>query len=163
MKLFDFKLAKQIIKQFDDLGMLKWATLGMQEDWSCCSEAIWENGKYIKHFPDDCEQRQNDYQSMRYEEFSEKYQTLTALFNAYEDILVAGLTGSNWATPVIEIVLNDRQTFVFDCSRGEFTSDILNRVNLAILTAKYALEEDEVRSLEDVQEFKPVTSCEKES
>lgn len=28
MKLFDFKLAKQIIKQFDDLGMLKYATLG---------------------------------------------------------------------------------------------------------------------------------------
>jgi len=163
MKLYDFNLAKQIIKQFDDLGMLKWATLGMQEDWVYTAEEIWFDGKYTKQFPEDCEQRQNDYQSMRYEEFSEKYQTLTALFNAYEDILVAGLTGSKWATPVIEIILNDRQTFVFDCSRGEFTSDILNRVNAAILTAKYTLEEDEVRSLEDVQEFKPVTSCEKES
>ena len=163
MKLFDFKLAKQIIKQFDDLGMLKYATLGVQEDWSNCSEAIWNNGEYVKNILDSCEERQDEYQNQRYNESSDYYETLTELFDVYDDILVAGITGSVWATPVIEIVLNDRQTFVFDCSRGEFTSDILNRVNLAILTAKYALEEDEVRSLEDVQEFKPVTSCEKES
>jgi len=163
MKLFDFKLAKQIIKQFDDLGMLKYATLGVQEDWSCCSEAIWDNGKYVKDILDNCEERQEEYQQQRYNESSDKYETLTELFDVYDDILVAGITGSVWATPVIEIVLNDNQTFVFDCSRGEYTSDVLDRVNTAILTAKYALEEDEVRSLEDVQEFKHSTSCEKES
>ena len=163
MKLFDFKLAKQIIKQFDDLGMLKYATLGVQEDWSCCSEVIWDNGKYVKDILDNCEERQDEYQQQRYDESSDKYETLTELFDVYDDILVAGITGSAWATPVIEIVLNNNQTFVFDCSRGDYTNDVLDRVNTAILTAKYALEEDEVRSLEDVQEFKPVTSCEKES
>ena len=163
MKLYDFNLAKQIIKQFDDLGMLKYATLGVQEDWSNCSEAIWDNGKYVKDILDNCEERQDEYQQQRYDESSDQYQTLVELFDAYDDVLVAGITGSAWATPVIEIILNDRQTFVFDCSRGEYTSDILDRVNAAILTAKYALEQDETRSLEDVQEFKPVTSCEKES
>ena len=163
MKLFDFKLAKQIIKQFDDLGMLKYATLGMQEDWSHCSEAIWSNGDYVKVILDNCEERQDEYQNQRYNESSDRYETLTELFGAYSDILVADITGSAWATPVIEIVLNNNQTFVFDCSRGDYTNDVLDRVNTAILTAKYALEEDEVRSLEDVQEFKPVTSCEKES
>jgi len=163
MKLFDFKLAKQIIKQFDDLGMLKYATLGMQEDWSHCSEAIWSNGKYVKDILDNCEERQDEYQNQRYNESSDQYQTLTELFDGYVDILVADITGSAWATPVIEIILNDGQTFVFDCSRGEYTSDVLDRVSMVIRVAKYNLEGDKTRSLEDVQEFKPVTSCEKES
>jgi len=163
MKLFDFKLAKQIIKQFDDLGMLKYATLGVQEDWSCCSEAIWDNGKYVKDILDNCEERQEEYQQQRYNESSDKYETLTELFDVYDDILVAGITGSVWATPVIEIVLNDNQTFVFDCSRGEYTSDVLDRVNMAIEIAKHNLEGDNARSLEDVQEFKANTSCEEES
>jgi len=163
MKLFDFKLAKQIIKQFDDLGMLKYATLGVQEDWSNCSEAIWDNGKYVKDILDNCEERQDEYQNQRYNESSDKYETLTELFDVYDDILVAGITGSVWATPVIEILLDDSQTFVFDCSRGEFTNDILDRVNKAVLVAKHNLEESDTRSLEDVQEFKADTSCEKES
>jgi len=50
MKLFDFKLAKQIIKQFDDLGMLKYATLGVQEDWTHCTEAIWSNDNLGKSY-----------------------------------------------------------------------------------------------------------------
>jgi hypothetical protein len=163
MKLFDFKLAKEIIKQFDDLGMLKYATLGVQEDWSNCSEAIWSNGKYVKDILDNCEERQDEYQNQRYNESSHYYQTLTELFDVYDDILVAGITGSVWATPVIEVILNNRDTFVFDCSRGEYTSDVLDRVNMAITVAKYNQEEDNARSLEDVQEFKPSTSCEKES
>jgi len=163
MKLFDFKLAKQIIKQFDDLGMLKYATLGVQEDWSNCSEAIWSNGKYVKDILDNCQERQDEYQQQRYNESSDKYETLTELFDVYDDILVAGITGSVWATPVIEIVLNDHQTFVFDCSKGEYTSDVLDRVNMAITVAKYNQEEDNARSLEDVQEFKHSTSCEEES
>lgn len=163
MKLFDFKLAKQIIKQFDDLGMLKYATLGVQEDWSHCSEAIWSNGDYVKDILDNCEERQDEYQNQRYNESSDYYETLTELFDVYDDILVAGITGSVWATPVIEVILNNGQTFVFDCSRGEFTTDVLDRVNMAITVAKYNQEEDNIRSLEDVQQFKPVTSCEKES
>ena len=158
MKLFDFKLAKQIIKQFDDLGMLKYATLGMQEDWSHCSEAIWSNGKYVKDILDNCEERQDEYQNQRYNESSDYYETLTELFDEYDDILVARITGSAWATPVIEIILNDGQTFVFDCSRGEYTTDVLDRVSMVIRVAKYNLEGDKIRSLEDVQEFKPVTS-----
>lgn len=163
MKLFDFKLAKQIIKQFDDLGMLKYATLGMQEDWSHCSEAIWSNGEYVKVILDNCEERQDEYQNQRYNESSDRYETLTELFGAYSDILVADITGSAWATPVIEVILNDGQTFVFDCSRGEFTTDVLDRVNMAIKVAKYNLEENDTRSLEDVQQFNSSTSCEKES
>lgn len=154
MKLYDFKLAQQIIKQFDDLGMLYEATLGIQEDWVYTSETIWSEGKYIKHFPENFEELQDEYQQQRWNEHSEKYETLTELFDAYDDILIAGLTGSEWGTPVIEIILHNN-TFVFDCSRGEFTSDILDRVNKVIMISKN--DPKTFRSLEDVQEFKPIT------
>ena len=163
MKLYDFDLVKQIIKQFNDLGMLHEATLGMQEDWVFSAEQIWFNGKYIKEFPDNWKERQDEYEAQRWDELSEKHQSLTELFDDYDDVLVAGITGSAWATPVIEILLDDSQTFVFDCSRGEFTNDVLDRVNKAVLVAKHNIEESDTRSLEDVQEFKADTSCEKES
>jgi len=45
-----------------------------------------------------------------------------------ENSCIAGISGSSWATPTIEIEFKDGKTEKYDCSVGEFTDDIITRI-----------------------------------
>lgn len=61
-------------------------TCGMREDWSWTAETVFENG-----------------------EFSSNYDW------SKEHISVAGISGSTWATPVMEVEFKDGRTEIVDC------------------------------------------------
>lgn len=104
MRQYDFKLANKIIKTFNDLGILKTAVMGMHEDWFYYSEDVFANGEYTK------------VGLMNYEEGNE--------------LKIAGISQSQWATPVILIqTVNDMHKY-FNCYSGEWTIDILERISI---------------------------------
>lgn len=61
-------------------------TCGMREDWSWTAETVFENGEIS-----------SDYDWSK------------------EHISVAGICGSTWATPVMEVEFNDGRTEIVDC------------------------------------------------
>ena len=46
MRNYDYKKAKMLIKKYKALD-LKFAMLGMDEDWGWTGETIWADGKYL--------------------------------------------------------------------------------------------------------------------
>jgi hypothetical protein len=46
MKVYNYKKAKEIIERYKDKD-LKYASLGMKEDWGWTAETIWSNNKYL--------------------------------------------------------------------------------------------------------------------
>ena len=91
MKTYDFSKAKQLISE--NAENLVSASLGMHEDWAWTSETIWENGNYKSDFPTD-------------EQLIEKHE-------------IAGINGSTWATPTIELIFNDGEERMHACYKGE--------------------------------------------
>lgn len=91
MKAYDFLKAKQLISE--NAENLSIASLGMYEDWAYTSETIWENGNYKSDFPND-------------EESLEKYE-------------IAGINGSVWATPTLELIFKDGEKKMHACYKGE--------------------------------------------
>ena len=47
MRVYNFKKAKEVIENYKDMG-LKFASLGMKEDWSWTAEIVWANGKFTQ-------------------------------------------------------------------------------------------------------------------
>jgi hypothetical protein len=47
MKVYNYKKAKEAIEKYKPLG-LKFAMLGMNEDWGWTGETIWAEGKYLE-------------------------------------------------------------------------------------------------------------------
>jgi hypothetical protein len=46
MRNYDYERAKKLIKKFKSID-LKYASLGMEEDWRWTVETIWSEGKYL--------------------------------------------------------------------------------------------------------------------
>ena len=91
MKTYDFLKAKQLISE--NAENLVSASLGMHEDWAWTAETIWENGNYKSDFPTD-------------EESLEKHE-------------IAGINGSTWATPTIELIFKDGEEKMHACYKGK--------------------------------------------
>ena len=91
MKTYDFLKAKQLISE--NAENLVSASLGMHEDWAWTAETIWENGEYKSDFPTD-------------EVSLEKHE-------------IAGINGSTWATPTIELIFKDGEERMHACYKGE--------------------------------------------
>lgn len=91
MRTYDFLKAKQLISE--NAENLVSASLGMHEDWAWTAETIWENGNYKSDFPTD-------------EAALEKHE-------------IAGINGSTWATPTIELIFKDGEERMHACYKGE--------------------------------------------
>ena len=130
MKNYDYKLIKEIIKAFDDAGVLVEATCGMNEDWFWTASTIWENGSY-------------------YEEYN-------SMIEGGEPE-IAGIKGSTWATPVISLELKDGSTRTFNCYTGQDTAGILDKIQKQMLWASGPLSSpvQEMRDGLIIEDFKP--------
>jgi hypothetical protein len=125
MKNYNFDLAKKITNKFDELGVLKSASLGMHEDWFWTAESIFEDGNYLRDFPSNKEAEEINKQ---YREERESGVSLLDIQSKYNNILIGGIYGSNWATPVIEIELCDNSRTTYNCYTGEDSEGILSKI-----------------------------------
>ena len=83
MKHYDFKKAKELIAK--NITDLESASLGMHEDWGWTSETIWRDGKYTESFDKGADEI---------------------------DFEIAGINGSSWATPTLELIFKNGEPFV---------------------------------------------------
>jgi len=120
MKTYDFDLVKRIIEELyktDD--PVNSAMLGMHEDWFWTAETIYEDGKWLKEFPI------NKDADKRYLEFEGKERSYTSIeehreaFDTVKDTCIAGLRGSSWATPVLQVTLKSGKERTFKCYYGD--------------------------------------------
>ena len=134
MKFFDCKKAKEIIEKHKD--NLKEANMGMHEDWWWTATPVWQDGEYLHILPENMEERYNLAQedrrngmSMISEEYREKHER-------YE---IAGIYGSSWATPTLELKFKDESTRMIEVSIGENTESGVGRISWStIKTSKIA-------------------------
>lgn len=113
MKNYNFKKAKELIEQSKDC--IKSASLGMHEDWFWTAETIWEDGKYTKELSDTPEELYTNYIKRRKEGMS----LLSDESDNYKSVLIAGIYGSSWATPTLELQFNDGERQMIPCYCGE--------------------------------------------
>ena len=91
MKHYDFNKAKELIAK--NIADLESASLGMHEDWGWTSETIWKNGKYTPEFLQSIEDG---------------------------DCHIAGINGSSWATPTLELIFKNGDEKMIEChNNGE--------------------------------------------
>ena len=91
MKHYDFNKAKELIAK--NIADLESASLGMHEDWGWTSETIWKNGKYTPEFLQSIEDG---------------------------DCYIAGINGSSWATPTLELIFKNGDEKMIEChNNGE--------------------------------------------
>ncbi len=91
---------------------LKEAYLGMHEDWGWTAEQIWVDGNFV-----------------------EKFKMLG------DSVTVAGIEGSAWATPAIELVFKDGSRIFHECSSGESSGKMPN------LPPEFEIREDVQKSI----------------
>ena len=121
MKYYDYKKAKQIITE--NQQNLKRASLGMHEDWFWTAETIWENGEFKHELPDNAMELENIHIKKRKAGMSvflkEKDEMgLSKFNNEYFDTSkhrIAGILGSDWATPVIMLEFKNGEERFIDC------------------------------------------------
>lgn len=136
MKNYNFDLAKEIIKTLDDLGVLYSASLGMHEDWFWTGQEIWVNGKYENEY------KSNEEAKVILKEYYKAREEGLSVINTegmkkYQCVLVGGLSGSSWATPVIEVEMKDGSKQTFNCyyvegKENETAETILNRIKKSV-------------------------------
>ncbi len=153
MKNYDFKLAKNIIEKFHGLGVLEEASLGMHEDWFWTAQTIWKDGAYIQELVDNQEELMKEYDEKRQagmsiisDECAEYHKT----------ILIGGISGSSWATPVIQLQLKDGSTVDFNCYSGEWTVTMEERFKKMVDWVGGVISQplQQHRDTVEIQEFK---------
>lgn len=107
MKYYDYARAKKLIEenQFN----LESASLGMYEDWWWTAKTIYEDGKYKK-----LEFKVPDCFNNREERERNKQQEVP---------FIAGIQGSCWATPALELEFKDGTTRMIPCYQGESSGE----------------------------------------
>lgn len=117
MKKYNFKKAKELIEKYRDT--LVSATLGMHEDWFWTAETIFENGEYKRELPDNADEIYENFIKARKEGMS----LLSEDVAPYrEKILIAGIYGSYWATPTINLKFTDDSSKMIPCHDGGETT-----------------------------------------
>ena len=125
MKTYDFSKAKQLISE--NAENLVSASLGMHEDWAWTAETIWENGNYKRELPDNADEMNEQFIEARKNGLSmflaDKDENGLSKFNPEYDKLtkheIAGIYGSTWATPAIELIFKDGEKEMHACYKGE--------------------------------------------
>lgn len=157
MKYYNFELAQRMINKLVQLDVLESASLGMHQDWFWTAETIWEEGKYKRDMPltnEDFIRIESEYIEKRKAGMS----ILDPAREAYNNILVAGIAGSDWATPVIQIILKDGTEKTFNCfiSDGEPEPGILEKIEkeMQITSGSLSRPVQERRDNLQIEEFK---------
>lgn len=119
MKYYNFARAKRLIKE--NKSNLESASLGMHEDWFWTAQPIWENGQYQMSLPSNVSALKQN------EEYKAKRKAGIGLFDKemekYSSHLIAGLFGSDWATPTLQMRFKDGTEKFIECSMGESTAE----------------------------------------
>lgn len=97
MKTYDFIKAKKIINE--NTSDILEASLGMQEDWFFTAIVVYESNIWTKELPDNADKIFNEYIK------SKNHTEIDKLI--YDNILIAGIYYSAWATSVLQLVYND--------------------------------------------------------
>ena len=125
MKTYDFSKAKQLISE--NAENLVSASLGMHEDWAWTAQIIWENGEFKHELPENADEMQEKFIEARKKGLSmflsEKDENGLSEFNPEYDKftkhVIAGIYGSSWATPTLELIFNDGEKRMHACYKGE--------------------------------------------
>ena len=121
MKNYNFKKAKQLIEENKE--NLVSAALGMHEEWFWTAEPIFENGEYLRELPDDAEELEMQYNkaceeglSMFLEEIDKVgLPQLNPEYPKYTAHHIAGIFGSYWATPTLQLCFKDGTDKMIPC------------------------------------------------
>lgn len=117
MKHYDFEKAVKLVDLHRDL--ITSASLGMHEDWFWTAETIFENGEFKRVFPT------NEASKQKFDEFLAKRKAGMSILGdeikQYDDIMIAGINGSDWATPTLQLIFTDGEDKMFPCYIGEET------------------------------------------
>lgn len=113
MKNYDFKKAKSIIAEHST--DIESASLGMHEDWFWTAETIWEGGKFKRELPEDAESIFTQYAERRKSGMS----LLDEESRQYDNILIAGIYCSYWATPTLQLTFKDGSDKMIPCFTGD--------------------------------------------
>ena len=105
MKHYDFKKAKELIAK--NITDLESASLGMYEDWCWTAETIWNNGEYTEKF-------------------------LQAIEN--DNCHIAGINGSSWATPTLELIFKNGDEKMIECHDNGESTDKPSYFQLGVLS-----------------------------
>lgn len=142
MKSYNYDLAIKIVDIFSSLNTLKEASLGMHEDWFWTAHTIWEDGEWKinllsneeadKMYSEFIEKRNNGMKMFLDEKDDNGLHKINPEYEAYYPCLIGGLRGSDWATPVIHIELEDGTEKTFNCFIGESECDILEKIEREI-------------------------------
>ena len=119
MKTYDFSKAKQLIKE--NAENLVNASLGMCEDWGWTAQTIWRNGEFEHELPENADEMEEKYieackNGLRM--YLEDENGLTKSNPEYDKFTkheIAGIYGSTWATPTIELIFNNGEEIMHDC------------------------------------------------
>lgn len=95
------KYCTKLIKEYVEKNndVIESIYCGMREDWSWTAELIYENGEFL-----------SDYNWNN------------------ENISVAGISGSTWATPVMEILFKDGRSKIISCWEDDKVEENEDRI-----------------------------------
>ena len=105
MKHYDFNKAKELIAK--NIAYLESASLGMHEDWGWTSETIWRDGKYTESFDKGADEI---------------------------DFEIAGINGSSWATPTLELIFKNGDEKMIECHDNGKSDDKPSYFQLGVLS-----------------------------
>lgn len=125
MKLYDFNKAQALIEENKD--DLREASLGMHEDWYWTSQTVWEDGLYAKDL------FTGDMQSEFDEFVKERKNTGGVYSDKFQHIMIAGLPGSGWATPTLQLVFIDGSEKMIPCFIGKSEPSHETRMQRALV------------------------------
>ena len=125
MKTYDYKKAKEIIE--NNKENLSEVSLGMHEDWFWTAETVWKQGEYTKSLPENADEMEEKFISERKNGLrmflDEKDENgLSKINDEYTNLQqhrIAGLYGSSWATPVIQLIFKYGSEKMIECFNGE--------------------------------------------
>lgn len=86
-KYYSNEIIKNYIK--NNKENIKTISVGMQEDWYFTASTIYENNEYVDEYKED--------------------------INDKKTLMVNGISGSHWATPIMEIEKRDGSTEKIEC------------------------------------------------
>jgi hypothetical protein len=140
MKTYDYKRTREIIEQYKE--DLVDASLGMHEDWFWTATVVWEGGEYKHALPDNADEMEKAFRSARSNGMGgfldEKDERGIAKFNPeYDDHTkhcVAGIYGSYWATPTLQLRFKDGSEKMIEVSKGETAPDAVNPLEYGCLS-----------------------------
>lgn len=123
-KHYSYDKAKQLIEEHKE--NITSASLGMYEDWFWTANIIWENGVYTQELPTD------EHLNTKWTEYLEKRKAgmrmLSKEAQQYEYLMVAGLCGSSWSTPTLQLVFKDGTDKMIPCHQQTGEEDEIEKI-----------------------------------